>query len=129
MPQRSSSKYSFVGLPETPGGNMLVTREELLGMRYPLNCKPHEWPQLGCEAECDRIVEGLERIMDLSIAEPFLVPVDLNAFPMYAMVGGDVVIIITIIIIVIVIITIGGVGCASTLTLAISFMWIDNLKP
>ena len=46
-----------------------------------------EWPTCGRDAECDRIVRGLENhIMQLSIAEPFLVPVDLGRYPVYAMV-------------------------------------------
>lgn len=49
-------------------------------------CKSSEWPAQGCDSECDRIVRGLEQIMGLSIAEQFLVPVDLNAFPIYAMI-------------------------------------------
>ena len=45
-----------------------------------------EWPDWGRDRECDRISHGLESIMELSIAEHFLAPVDLNAFPAYAMV-------------------------------------------
>jgi len=47
--------------------------------------KSWEWPTVGRDAECDRIVAGLEQIMTLSIAENFNVPVDLNEFPVYAM--------------------------------------------
>ena len=41
---------------------------------------------MGRDAECDRIVAGLEQIMTLSVAESFNVPVDLNAFPVYAII-------------------------------------------
>jgi hypothetical protein len=45
-----------------------------------------EWPAHGRDIECERISQGLEQIMELSIAEWFLAPVDLNAFPIYGMV-------------------------------------------
>ena len=45
-----------------------------------------EWPSGGRELACVRIARGFERIMELSISESFLAPVDLNAFPFYAMV-------------------------------------------
>lgn len=46
--------------------------------------KEGEWPAVGRDAECERIQRGLEQIMQLSVAEHFLVPVDLNQFPLYA---------------------------------------------
>jgi len=48
--------------------------------------RPWEWPTVGRDAESDRVVSGLEQIMTLSVAENFTVPVDLNAFPVYAMI-------------------------------------------
>ena len=48
--------------------------------------KKREWPPCGRDEECDRISSAFEHIMELSIAEHFLAPVDLNAFPVYAMV-------------------------------------------
>lgn len=36
------------------------------------------------EEACRRILHGLEQVMTLSIAEPFLAPVDLNIYPAYA---------------------------------------------
>lgn len=44
-----------------------------------------EWVGRNPDQECDRISHGLSLIMTLAIAEPFLVPVDLNAYPMYAL--------------------------------------------
>ena len=58
--------------------------EELLSLLY--TPKPNEWPPGGREAECLRIVRGLEAIMQHSTAEPFNAPVDLSAFPAYAMI-------------------------------------------
>lgn len=61
-----------------------MTPEEFALMIY--SPKESEWPDGGRALECDRISHGLESIMELSIAEHFLAPVDLNAFPAYAMV-------------------------------------------
>lgn len=70
-------------LPTTPGKGVPVTKEEFAKHLYVPN--DDEWSMIGVDAECDRIVGGLEQIMELSIAEPFLAPVDLQAFPLYAM--------------------------------------------
>ncbi|RNA33770.1 bromodomain and WD repeat-containing [Brachionus plicatilis] len=48
----------------------------------------HEWHGLDRDSQCDRILSGIEIIRELSIAEPFNLPVDLIAFPHYAMVIG-----------------------------------------
>ena len=71
-------------LPVTRGASMPLRPAELRSLRY--EPTPAEWPAVGRDAECDRIVAGLEQIMTLSIAENFNVPVDLNAFPIYAIV-------------------------------------------
>lgn len=66
------------------GASVPVTENELRSMRY--MPQPGEWPAVGRDAECERIISGLEQIMSLSIAESFAVPVDLNAFPLYALI-------------------------------------------
>ena len=54
---------------------MPVTPDELKSLIYiPVE---YEWPSCGRDEECDRILAGLERIMELSIAEYFNYPVDL----------------------------------------------------
>ncbi|RWS17105.1 bromodomain and WD repeat-containing protein 3-like protein [Dinothrombium tinctorium] len=40
--------------------------------------KNGEWPEHGMDYECDRIISGLEKIMETSWAEHFSAPVDLN---------------------------------------------------
>ena len=70
-------------LPVSRGASVPLRPAELRTLRY--EPKAWEWPIVGRDAECDRIVAGLEQIMTLSIAENFNVPVDLNAFPIYAM--------------------------------------------
>ena len=44
------------------------------------------WPPCGVDAECERIIRGLESIMDLAMAEHFNTPVDLSQHPVYGMV-------------------------------------------
>ena len=72
------------GEPDDPGGSVPVTSNELKSLMY--SPKDGEWPKNDRDYECDRGSRGLEKIMELSIAEPFLTPVDLDAFPWYAMV-------------------------------------------
>jgi hypothetical protein len=60
-----------------------VTAEELKSMLY---SDEEEWPGDGRDSECERILKGLQKIMELSIAEHFNYPVDLDAFPNYAMI-------------------------------------------
>ena len=64
------------GIPIQPG--------ELINFKY--SPKEGDWPECGLDEECDRIAHGLEEIMQLSVAESFLAPVDLNAYPDYAIV-------------------------------------------
>lgn len=61
-----------------------VQPEELRSLMYtPVE---GEWPPFGRDAECDRIAHGLESVMQHSIAEQFLTPVDLNVFPIYGII-------------------------------------------
>lgn len=71
-------------LPAEVGGQVVVTPEELRATLY--QPKSEEWPRGDRDATCRRIVAGLEEVMGLAIADPFLVPVDLNSYPMYAFV-------------------------------------------
>ncbi|KAG1665452.1 PH-interacting protein [Nymphon striatum] len=71
-------------MPEHRGGGVHVLPSELAAILY--EPESDEWPPCGRNVECDRLARGLELIMELGIAEPFNAPVDLNAYPMYAMV-------------------------------------------
>jgi len=71
-------------MPSEHGGGVPVTQEELKSLMY--TPKDTEWPDIERDAECDRIISCMEILMEHSIAEPFLTPVDLNAFPIYAIV-------------------------------------------
>ena len=61
---------------------MPVDSEELKDLLY--SPKPLEWSSAGREAETERIVRGMEAVMEHSAAQPFNAPVNLNAFPEYA---------------------------------------------
>ena len=65
---------------------MPVTADELKSLIY--IPEDYEWPSCLRDSECDRILAGLEHIMELAIAEYFNYPVDLDAYPKYAMVIG-----------------------------------------
>lgn len=71
-----------LGLPAEVGGAVPVLPEEIQAILY----QPHaeEWPMGDREATCRRIIRGLDQVMTLSIAEPFVAPVDLNIYPTYA---------------------------------------------
>ncbi|KAF8777958.1 PH-interacting protein like [Argiope bruennichi] len=71
-------------LPEEEGGSVEITPEERMAMMYVP--EPHEWSEYGMDYDCERIARGLGRIMELSIAESFVAPVDLNLYPSYAIV-------------------------------------------
>ncbi|EFN89603.1 PH-interacting protein isoform X2 [Harpegnathos saltator] len=69
-------------LPAEIGGAVSVLPEEIRAILY----QPHaeEWPMGDREATCRRIIRGLDQVMSLAIAEPFVAPVDLNTYPTYA---------------------------------------------
>ncbi len=69
-------------MPNSVGGGVPVLAEEIQALLY--RPKSEEWPRGDRDGSCRRIVGGLEEVMGLAIADPFLTPVDLNAYPMYA---------------------------------------------
>jgi len=71
-----------LGVPVEIGGAVPVLPEERQAILY----QPHaeEWPMGDREATCRRIIRGLDQVMSLAIAEPFVVPVDLSLYPTYA---------------------------------------------
>ncbi|XP_060082031.1 bromodomain and WD repeat-containing protein 3-like [Ylistrum balloti] len=71
-------------MPDEQGGGVPVTQDEVKSLMY--TPTSGEWPSCGRDAECERIIRCMEAVMEHSIAEPFLTPVDLNAFPIYAIV-------------------------------------------
>lgn len=71
-------------VPDEIGGSVPVLPEEIQAILY--RPKSEEWPRGDREGSCRRIVAGLEQVMGLAIADPFLTPVDLNSYPTYAFV-------------------------------------------
>lgn len=70
-------------LDEAPSRKL---NDELGSLLYEPNLD--EWHGFDRDTQCERILNGIEIIRELSIAEPFNLPVDLIAFPQYAMVIG-----------------------------------------
>ncbi|KAH8278786.1 hypothetical protein KR018_009477, partial [Drosophila ironensis] len=69
-------------VPEEVGGAVPVLPEEIRATLY--QPKSEEWHRGDRDGTCRRIINGLEQVMRLSIAEHFLAPVDLNIYPDYA---------------------------------------------
>ncbi|KAJ6635022.1 Bromodomain and WD repeat-containing protein 1 [Pseudolycoriella hygida] len=69
-------------IPAEVGGAVPVLPEELRATLY--QPRSEEWPRGDRDATCRRIIAGLEQVMGLAIADPFLAPVDLNIYPEYA---------------------------------------------
>ncbi|XP_033487229.2 bromodomain and WD repeat-containing protein 3 isoform X1 [Epinephelus lanceolatus] len=67
--------------PETEGGGIPVTADEMSELMYkPL---PGEWGERSRDAECERIVAGIDQLITVEIAAPFSGPVDLIQYPTY----------------------------------------------
>lgn len=71
-------------VPSDVGGGVPVDNEELRSLLY--SPKPGEWSSEGREIETERILCGIEAVIEHSAAEPFNAPVDLNAFPEYGII-------------------------------------------
>uniref|UniRef100_A0A8D2LS88 Bromodomain and WD repeat domain containing 3 n=1 Tax=Varanus komodoensis TaxID=61221 RepID=A0A8D2LS88_VARKO len=67
--------------PEEVGAGVPVTTEELASLLY----KPQEgeWGSHSRDEECVRVLQGIDQLLSLDIANPFAVPVDLSAYPLY----------------------------------------------
>eukprot|EP00057_Strongylocentrotus_purpuratus_P011327 XP_011665801.1 PREDICTED: PH-interacting protein [Strongylocentrotus purpuratus] len=69
-------------MPESKGGSIPVTDDELLAMLYVPG--PGEWGETDRDTCCDRLLKCLQQVMELRIAEQFNTPVDLSRYPSYA---------------------------------------------
>ncbi|KAK6636696.1 hypothetical protein RUM43_010358 [Polyplax serrata] len=69
--------------PLEPGASVPVLPEETQALLY--SPRSDEWPNGDRDATCRRIIAGLNKVMNLAIAEPFIAPVDLNHYPTYAL--------------------------------------------
>lgn len=59
-----------------------MLEQELKAILYKSTAE--DWNNTDVADAHQNILEGLSRIMELAIAEPFLVPVDLNIYPSYS---------------------------------------------
>ncbi|XP_054649152.1 bromodomain and WD repeat-containing protein 3 isoform X3 [Dunckerocampus dactyliophorus] len=68
-------------LPETEGGSIPVTPEEMSELMYkPLQ---GEWGVRSRDRECERIIGGISQLITVEICAPFSGPVDLIQYPTY----------------------------------------------
>lgn len=67
--------------PEELGASISVTSDELEKLLY----KPQdgEWGQRSRDEECERIISGIDQLLNLDIAAAFAGPVDLCTYPKY----------------------------------------------
>ncbi|XP_055470794.1 bromodomain and WD repeat-containing protein 1 isoform X1 [Psammomys obesus] len=67
--------------PEELGASISVTSDELEKLLY----KPQdgEWGQSSRDEECERIIRGIDQLLNLDIAAAFAGPVDLCTYPKY----------------------------------------------
>ncbi|KAL1788623.1 bromodomain and WD repeat-containing protein 1, partial [Sigmodon hispidus] len=67
--------------PEELGASISVTSDELERLLY----KPQdgEWGQKSRDEECERIISGIDQLLNLDIAAAFAGPVDLCTYPKY----------------------------------------------
>ncbi|XP_066495961.1 bromodomain and WD repeat-containing protein 3 isoform X2 [Tiliqua scincoides] len=67
--------------PEEVGAGVPVTTEELASLLY----KPQEgeWGAHSRDEECVRVLRGIDQLLSLDFSNPFAVPVDLSAYPLY----------------------------------------------
>ncbi|XP_063080594.1 bromodomain and WD repeat-containing protein 1 isoform X2 [Cavia porcellus] len=67
--------------PEEVGASISVTSDELEKLLY----KPQdgEWGQKSRDEECERIINGIDQLLNLDIAAAFSGPVDLCTYPKY----------------------------------------------
>ncbi|XP_048361765.1 PH-interacting protein [Sphaerodactylus townsendi] len=67
--------------PEELGTSVPLTNAESRALIYkPLD---GEWGSRTRDDECERIISGINQLMTLDIASPFVAPVDFQAYPMY----------------------------------------------
>ncbi|XP_018564263.1 bromodomain and WD repeat-containing protein 3 isoform X2 [Anoplophora glabripennis] len=71
-------------LPEDENQSVPVLEPELNSIIY--KSTPEDWPNSNRQSVTQHIVAGITTVMGLAIAEPFLVPVDINVYPSYAFV-------------------------------------------
>ncbi|XP_063812654.1 bromodomain and WD repeat-containing protein 1 isoform X2 [Pseudophryne corroboree] len=67
--------------PVEPGSSVSITLEEQDNLHY--RPQEGEWGNGDQDSECERIICGIDQLLNLDFAAPFSAPVDLNAYPDY----------------------------------------------
>ncbi|KAM4795606.1 bromodomain and WD repeat-containing protein 1 [Rhinophrynus dorsalis] len=73
-----------VVLPEELGTSVSVTPDELDNLLY--TPQEGEWGNGHQDSECERIICGIDQLLNLDMASAFAAPVDLHSYPSYCMV-------------------------------------------
>ncbi|XP_075710726.1 bromodomain and WD repeat-containing protein 1 [Rhinoderma darwinii] len=69
--------------PEEPGASISITEEERDTLLY---CPQEgEWGNGNQDSECERIICGIDQLLNLDMAALFAAPVDLSVYPSYCM--------------------------------------------
>ncbi|XP_069802237.1 bromodomain and WD repeat-containing protein 1 [Dendropsophus ebraccatus] len=69
--------------PEEPGTSISITEEERDTLLY--SPQEGEWGEGNQDSECERIICGIDQILNLDWTGPFSAPVDLSVYPSYCM--------------------------------------------
>ncbi|XP_056415651.1 bromodomain and WD repeat-containing protein 1 [Hyla sarda] len=69
--------------PEEPGASISITDEERDTLLY--SPQEGEWGEGDQDSECERIICGIDQILNLDWTGPFSAPVDLSVYPAYCM--------------------------------------------
>ncbi|KAH0630960.1 hypothetical protein JD844_004374, partial [Phrynosoma platyrhinos] len=70
-----------ISYPDVVGAGVPVTSEELASLLY--RPQEGEWGSHSRDEECVRVLRGIDQLLSLDISNPFAVPVDLSAYPLY----------------------------------------------
>ncbi|XP_044141837.1 LOW QUALITY PROTEIN: bromodomain and WD repeat-containing protein 1-like [Bufo gargarizans] len=69
--------------PEEPGSSISITEEERDTLLY--SPQEGEWGRGNQDSECERIICGIDQLLNRDMAGPFAAPVDLTIYPSYSM--------------------------------------------
>ncbi|XP_069616832.1 bromodomain and WD repeat-containing protein 1-like isoform X1 [Ranitomeya imitator] len=70
--------------PEEPGTSISITEEERDTLLY--SPQEGEWGEGNQDSECERIICGIDQLLNLDMAAQFAAPVDLTVYPSYCMI-------------------------------------------
>ncbi|KAG8450198.1 hypothetical protein GDO86_002729 [Hymenochirus boettgeri] len=74
---------AYVSPPSEMGTSVSISSDELEELLY--TPQKGDWGDGHQDPECERIICGIDRILNLEIATAFAAPVDLNTYPLYCL--------------------------------------------